>query len=61
MKKSNRKITVSRKYSYRKTQIMPDIRPSIKLQGEWLKQAGFKTGHTVTVEVFESMLILTLN
>lgn len=61
MKKSHRKLTVSRKYSFRKYQNMPTINPSIKLQGEWLKQAGFAIGQKVSIEIFESMLIITVN
>lgn len=61
MKKSKRNLTVSRKYSYRKTQMMPDVRPAIKLQGEWLRQAGFNQGQTVSVEIFDGMLIVTVN
>lgn len=61
MKKSQRKLTVSRKYTFRKFQNMPTINPSIKLQGEWLKKAGFASGQTVSIEIFESMLIITVN
>lgn len=61
MKKSNRKLTIQRKYTFRKFQNMPTINPSINLQGQWLKKAGFYSGQSINIEVFEKMLIISLN
>ena len=27
------------------------VSPKIRLSGQWLEQAGFKTGHRVTIEI----------
>ncbi len=61
--KSKRKIKISRHYKYKKSNpFFPDtIAPKLTLQGDWLKQAGFTSGQTVSIEIFESMLIITVN
>lgn len=56
----NRKLKISRRYRETKTRNFPTISPRIILQGNWLKQAGFASGQSLTVEVHEKMLILTL-
>ncbi len=59
--KKHRKLKISRKYRETKTHNYPTISPRIVLQGSWLKQAGFASGQSLSVEVHEKMLILTLN
>ena len=59
--KSQRKIKISRKYRYTKfNQNIPVISPRLLLQGEWLKQAGFSSGQSVGIEIFNQMLIITV-
>lgn len=58
----SRKIKVSRKYRYNKSNLdTPVISPKLLLQGEWLKKAGFSSQNTVCVEIHQKMLIITVN
>lgn len=60
--KSNRKLKISRHYKYSKhNEIFPSgISPRLTLQGDWLKEAGFSTGQSVTVEILNKMLVITV-
>jgi Toxin SymE, type I toxin-antitoxin system len=58
---NSRKIKISRKYRYNKSNHqIPVISPKLVLQGEWLKQAGFSTTHSVMVEIHNQMLVITV-
>lgn len=37
----------------------PDPYPKIRLQGKWVRDAGFKAGDTITVQVTEGKLVIT--
>jgi Toxin SymE, type I toxin-antitoxin system len=60
--KSNRKLKISRHYRYKKSNpFFPDtIAPKLTLQGDWLKEAGFSSGQSVTVEILDKMLVITV-
>ncbi|MEA5458691.1 SymE family type I addiction module toxin [Arcicella sp. LKC2W] len=59
---NSRKIKISKKYRYNKSNLdIPVISPKLLLQGEWLKQAGFSSTNTVSVEIFNKMLVITVN
>jgi len=48
MKRRNLKIEAARDFWLGK------VSPKIRLSGRWLEQAGFKSGHRVTVEMTEA-------
>jgi Toxin SymE, type I toxin-antitoxin system len=60
--KSQRKIKMSRHYKYRpENPYSPSsINPKLVLSGDWLKQAGFNAGQSVTVEILDKMLVITV-
>ena len=60
--KTNRRIKISRHYRYKKSNpFFPDtIAPKLLLQGDWLKKAGFSSGQSVSVEIHNQMLIITV-
>jgi hypothetical protein len=58
---TKRKMKIQRKYTYNKTfRNYPKIGPSIRLQGDWLSQAGFSSGQTINIEIHEKMLVITI-
>ena len=59
---NSRKIKLSRKIRFNKSNLdIPVISPKLLLQGEWLRQAGFSSTNTVSVEIFDKMLVVTVN
>ena len=61
--KKNRRIKVSRHYKYaQKNPFFPSgISPKLVLKGDWLQQAGFRAGEAVQIEIFDKMLVVTIN
>jgi toxic protein SymE len=54
-----RKLKIHTKYQARRYRYV-DI-PEIRLEGKWLNELGFKQGQTVTIELENNKLIITVD